>query len=253
MPESVPSQPESVPEAPPSAAVNAEVADERVQAALKGDFSGISALDGEKKGWGPGGPTDKQGRPDGATVYQDRYGKYDAYFIAPNSSKVYLTFDEGYENGYTTPILDTLKEKNVKAVFFITMAYAKSEPELVKRMIDEGHVIGNHSTKHLSFPTMPLVEAAQDVLKLHDYVKANFGYEMTLFRPPMGEFSEQTLALLQMIGYKSIFWSFAYRDWLVDDQPLTVEALASVVGKTIPARSCCCTRSHRQTPKSSPM
>ena len=212
----------------------AERANERTVPAMSADFSQIGALEGEKKGWGPGGPVDSENRPNGATYYQQLYSEYDAYFIAPSRNKVYLTFDEGYENGYTAPILDTLKEKGVRAVFFVTLPYARSQPELIKRMIDEGHTIGNHSSKHLSFPEMPLEDAAADIKELHEYMKANYGYEMWLFRPPMGEFSEQTLALAKSLGYKSIFWSFAYRDWLVDDQPLTLEALNHVVSKCHP-------------------
>lgn len=202
--------------------------------AMSTDFSEIGALSSEKKSWGSGGPTDEMGRPNGATSYQEKYGQYGAYFIAPSSGKVYLTFDEGYENGYTPSILDTLLERDAKAVFFVTMDFVKSKPELVTRMVEEGHVLGNHSVKHLSFPDMPLQEAAADIMELHNYVKANFGYEMWLFRPPMGEFSEQTLALAQSLGYKSILWSFAYKDWLVDDQPLTVVALDTISSKCHP-------------------
>lgn len=210
------------------------ITNESVAAAMSTDFSEIGALSGEKVGWGSGGPTDAQGRPEGATLYQQKYGKYDASFLGPNTKQIYLTFDEGYENGYTSRILDTLKEKNTKAVFFITYPYAKSEPALVRRMIEEGHTIGNHSTKHLSFPDMPLEEAAKDILKLHNYVKANYGYEMWLFRAPEGVFSEQVLALVQSLGYKSVFWSFAYRDWETDNQPVTIEALDKIVSKCHP-------------------
>ena len=208
--------------------------DESVAAAMSTGFSEIGALSSTRKDWGSGGPTDAAGRPDGARLYQEKYGKYDAYFIGPDTQTVYLTFDEGYENGYTTRILDTLKEKNVKAVFFITYPYAKSEPALVKRMIDEGHTIGNHSTKHKHFADLSLEEAAQDILKLHQYVKANYGYEMWLFRPPEGGFTEQTLALAQSLGYKSIFWSFAYKDWIVNEQPVNIEALDMIVSKVHP-------------------
>jgi peptidoglycan-N-acetylmuramic acid deacetylase len=101
-------------------------------------------------------------------------------------------------------------------------------------MVDEGHILGNHSTRHKSFPDMGLEEIVSDVQTLHDYVKANFGYTMTLFRPPMGEFSEQTLAVLNSMGYKSVFWSFAYRDWEVDNQPLTIEALNTITSRCHP-------------------
>lgn len=209
--------------------------DESAAAAMSTDFTEIGALDAEKLGWGSGGPADSEGRPNGATLYQDKYGKYGAHFIVPTQEKkIYLTFDEGYENGFTPQILDTLKEKNVKAVFFITLDFAKRQPELVTRMVQEGHVLGNHSCKHLSFPDMSLEDAAEDIRTLHDYVKSQFGYKMYLFRPPMGEFSEQTLALAQSLGYKSVFWSFAYKDYDVDNQPITIEALDRITSAAHP-------------------
>lgn len=212
--------------------------EESAAAAMSTDFSEIGALDGTMQDGFPGGPVDAQNRPGGPVSYQAKYEKYGAYFIIPDSEKIYLTFDEGYENGYTTRILDTLKEKKVKAVFFITYPYAQSEPALVKRMVDEGHTLGNHSTAHKVFPDMPLSEAADDIMKLHNYVKAQFGYEMFLFRPPEGKFSEQTLAMAQSLGYKTILWSFAYRDWDPKDQPLTIEATTTILGKAHPGEIC---------------
>ena len=184
------------------------------------------SLDKTSKGWGPGGPTDENNRSAGAISYQKKYGKYNADFILPMGKEIVLTFDEGYENGYTAPILDTLKEKNVKAVFFITYPYAKDNPELVKRMIDEGHIVGNHSTNHTHFPVDPLKSVCDDVLNLHNFVKENFGYTMRFFRFPFGEFNEQCLALMNDLGYKSVFWSFAYRDWERDNQPDVETTLA---------------------------
>lgn len=196
--------------------------------------TGAQGLDTQKLGWGPGGPVDENNRPDGATVYQEKYGQYAADFIRENSPNIYLTFDEGYENGYTDDILDTLKEKGVQAVFFVTMPYVQSEPELVQRMIDEGHIVGNHSVNHPSFPDLSAEECQQEIMELHDYVKENFGYEMSLFRFPMGEFSEADLKVVQDLGYRSVFWSFAYRDWLVDEQPDPQEAIATIEGKCHP-------------------
>lgn len=207
-------------------------------AAMSRDFSQISMLDATLDNGFPGGPVDEQNRPSGPLGYQEKYGKYDAHFIVPDSNKIYLTFDEGYENGYTARILDILKEKNVKAVFFITYPYAKAEPALVQRMVDEGHTLGNHSTAHKVFPTMTLQDAADDIMQLHDYVKANFGYEMYLFRPPEGAFSEQVLALIQSLGYKAMLWSFAYNDWNVDNQPLSLEATGNIVSKAHPGEIC---------------
>ncbi len=196
--------------------------------------TGAQGLDTQKLGWGPGGPVDADNRPDGATVYQEKYGQYAADFIRENNQNIYLTFDEGYENGYTDDILDTLQEKGVQAVFFVTMPYVQSEPELVQRMIDEGHIVGNHSVNHPSFPEISLEECQQEIMELHDYVKENFGYEMSLFRFPMGEFSEADLKVVQDLGYRSVFWSFAYRDWLVDEQPDPQEAIATIEDKCHP-------------------
>lgn len=193
-----------------------------------------SGLDTTKLGWGPGGPTDEKNRPSGATAYQEKYGKYDADFIAEDQMKIYLTFDEGYENGYTDDILDVLKEKQTPAVFFVTQPYVKAEPELVQRMIDEGHIVGNHSVNHLSMPTISMEDCRAEVMGLHEYVKENFGYEMNLFRFPMGEFSEADLSLLQQLGYRSVFWSFAYRDWLVDEQPDPQQAIETIESKCHP-------------------
>ena len=124
-----------------------------------------------------------------------------------------MTFDEGYENGYTADILDTLQEKRVPAVFFITGDYLDAEPELVGRMIAEGHTIGNHSENHPSFPDIPPEKQLEELSLLADRVESQFGVKMTLFRPPCGEFSERMLANLQSAGYTTLFWSYAYKDW----------------------------------------
>lgn len=189
----------------------------------------LEAMDTTKNGWGLGPYTDDKGRPVDATRAQEQYGQYEAYYIYPDDGNFYLTFDEGYENGYTPQILDVLKEKNVKAVFFVTMQYVKEEPELVQRMIDEGHVVGNHSVRHKSMPTLSIDEMISEVMDLHNYMLENFNYEMDLFRPPMGEFSQQSLAVLQDLGYKSVLWSFAYKDYDVNAQPNPDTALEKIV------------------------
>lgn len=187
------------------------------------------AEDGTLIGWGLGKARDELNRPIDAVNAQEKYGKYSSLFIdLSETNTVYLTFDEGYENGYTAAILDTLKAQGVKAVFFVTYDYCKSSPELVERMIAEGHTVGNHSYSHPSFPKCSESEVVEEVTLLHDYVKENFGYEMTLFRFPMGEYSERTLAALQKLGYTSVFWSFAYQDWNADNQPSSREAYDTV-------------------------
>ena len=151
-------------------------------------------------------------------------------------NRIYLTFDEGYENGYTAKILDVLKEKECPAVFFVTMPYVRQQPDLIKRMIDEGHIVGNHSVNHPSagLPSQSKWEQEQELLVLHDYVKTQFGYEMKLFRYPAGVFSEQSLAIVQNLGYTSVFWSFAYKDWDISAQPVEAESLKKLTDRLHP-------------------
>lgn len=196
---------------------------------LSEPLTNLEKLDNTKQGWGQGKQVDEDKRPISCTQFQDKYGKYGAVFIKDNTKTIYLTFDEGYENGYTSKILDSLYEKKVPAVFFVTYDYAKRNHDLVQRMIDEGHVIGNHSYTHPSMPTLSLAKASDEITNLHSYIKENFNYTMTLFRPPMGEFSERTLALAQSLKYKSVFWSFAYVDWNPQKQMGTEKAYQKVV------------------------
>lgn len=149
--------------------------------------------------------------------------KYDAYALGDTSQKViYLTFDEGYENGYTAPILDTLKKTGVKAMFFVTSPYVEQNPDLIKRMVDEGHLVCNHTKSHPSMPkytsdSSKFNEQLQDVETKY---KSITGQDMPkFFRPPMGQYSEKSLAMTQALGYKTIFWSFAYKDFDVNNQP----------------------------------
>ena len=178
----------------------------------------IMQLEAKQITWGPGSILDSEGRPEACVRLQEQYGKYSAWFLGQNEDRVYLTFDEGYENGYTARILDVLKEKNVTAVFFVTMDYVVNEPELVQRMIDEGHTVGNHTTNHPNLTKISLEEAKEEVQELHEYMLDKFGYEMTLFRAPEGAISEQTMALLQSMNYENVLWSFAYHDWDVNQQ-----------------------------------
>ncbi|PRR82918.1 delta-lactam-biosynthetic de-N-acetylase [Clostridium vincentii] len=144
------------------------------------------------------------------------------YFLGDTSSKVlYLTFDEGYEKGYTGDILDTLKELNVPAAFFVVKPYIDSAPDLVKRMVDEGHLVCNHSNHHPSMASITDEEKFnKEITDVEEAYKNLIGKDMPkFFRPPMGKYSKDCLKKLQALGYKTIFWSFAYKDWLVDNQP----------------------------------
>ena len=159
-------------------------------------------------------------KPDGKTP--EFYGPhakvlddYEGIYIGNTEEPViYLTFDEGYENGYTGKILDVLKEKDVTAVFFVTMPYVKQNPELIQRMVDEGMIIGNHTVNH---PSMPEVtddtKLAKEIMDLHNYMLENYNYEMKYLRPPKGEFSERTVKLSLDLGYRTVLWSAAYDDW----------------------------------------
>lgn len=132
---------------------------------------------------------------------------------------IYLTFDEGYEAGYTPQLLKTLKENQVKAAFFITAHYANTQPELVKQMIDEGHIVGNHTVNHKSMPELTEDKIKTEVMELHQVIQEKYGYEMKYIRPPKGEFSESTLQATNRLGYTTVMWSFAYQDWNEDKQP----------------------------------
>lgn len=143
--------------------------------------------------------------------------KYDVIFVGDTTKKVvYLTFDEGYENGYTPKILDILKENNVKAAFFVTGPYIKQQADLVKRMVEEGHIVGNHTVNHPSLPAISDEKVKEEITKLDDMFKELTGEKMKYFRPPKGEYSERTLYLTKSLGYRTVFWSLAMADW----QPL---------------------------------
>ena len=185
----------------------------------------LANMDNTKRGYGCGrygNPT----RPKTPVNSQKAYGQYNATFIKEDTPTVYLTFDCGYEfANLTGSILDTLKEKNIKAVFFVTLHYCKTNPHFVQRMIDEGHIVGNHSANHYSMPTISVDRMVHEIMALHNYVKEKFGYEMTLFRPPKGEHSVRSLALTQSLGYESVLWSFAYNDWQTGAQPDVAQSL----------------------------
>lgn len=185
----------------------------------------------EKVVWGPGRAENHQ-RPTDPVNLQQSYGALGAQFIMSDDKFICLTFDEGYENGYTPRILDTLKEKGVKAIFFVTYDFVKDNPELIERMIDEGHIIGNHTYRHYTMDEVSQEEAQEEIVFLDKYMKENFKYRMTLFRFPKGEFSENTLAIANSLGYKSVFWSFAYADWDVNNPADQQEAFDTITTYT---------------------
>ncbi len=165
----------------------------------------------------------------------DFVSKYDSHYIGDTSKKkIYLTFDEGYENGYTSPILDILKKHNVKAAFFVVKPYITTNPDLIKRMVAEGHLVCNHSARH---PAMPSIKDQEKFNKELSDVEESFeeitGTKMPkYFRPPMGKYSEQSLLYTKGYGYKTIFWSFAYSDWLPNKQPSPEFAKKRILDRT---------------------
>ena len=176
-----------------------------------------SGLSNEKIGWGYRRIDGE--RPEFTKGQIATMENFDCMYMGSTDEKtLYLTFDEGYENGYTIPILDTLKKHNVPAAFFVTGQYLKENTDIIDRMVEEGHIVGNHTLKHPSLPDKTNEEIEQDVSALNDIFFERYGFSMKYIRPPMGEYSERTLAVTNNMGYKSVFWSFAYKDWEADKQ-----------------------------------
>lgn len=186
---------------------------------------------GKAIGYGQGTQVNADNVPLGALDFNEQFGHYGAYATSPDTRRILLTFDQGYENGYTAQILDTLAEKHATAIFFLTGDYARSEPELVRRMIAEGHMLGNHGMTHASLPNLGQAEQIAEISTLHDYMVEKYSYKMQYFRCPCGEYSEDALQTVQALGYKTVFWSGAHVDWLVNDQPDPQAALEKLTAQ----------------------
>lgn len=167
---------------------------------------------------------------------QATFDKYNALAIDTKSTgKVLrLTFDCGYENGYTGKILDTLKAKNVPAAFFCTLPYIKQQPALVTRMIKEGHIVGNHSDTHPVFPSISRTQMATEIRNCDNYLRLKFGYSAPYFRFPTGSYSDSALDLVQSVGFRSVFWSLAYKDWETNNQQGAQYAFDTVTARLHP-------------------
>lgn len=151
--------------------------------------------------------------------YQEIIEGTNSYYVGPNDKSVYLTFDAGYDNGVLGKILDTLREKNIKASFFLTGDFIKRFPELTLRIVNEGHIACNHSYSHKKINTLSKIELQKDLEKLEDAFFELTGQRMVkYFRPPEGEFDRTSLLNVKDLGYKTIFWSIAYKDWETDNQ-----------------------------------
>lgn len=203
---------------------------------LPGSSSVQSASGGASSGnWGLSFQEEGQ-CPQGNTSIEE-LAEYNAYYAQDTEEKVlYLTFDAGYENGNTETILNALKKHNVSATFFVVGTYIESEPELIQRMIDEGHTVGNHTWHH---PNMSGIETMEEFKKeltdVEDAFRQTTGQEMTkYYRPPQGIYSESNLEMAKELGYQTFFWSLAYVDWYADDQPTKEEAFDKLLGRIHP-------------------
>ena len=187
-----------------------------------------SEIDNKSSGWGF--KKTKGEEPQIPSNQQEELSEYNSFYMDLSRPKrLYLTFDEGYENGYTASILDTLKEKNVPAAFFITAPYAKTETELVKRMIDEGHIVGNHTYNHPNLPKLSSPDKmASELTEMNALVMELYGYDMKYMRPPEGEYSKRVLAVANDLGFRTVLWSFAYKDWDINSQKGKQHAISEV-------------------------
>lgn len=178
----------------------------------------------------------EEGKPPVADVSAEELAKYNAYYMDATEEKVlYLTFDAGYENGNTPAILDALKKHNAPAAFFIVGHYLESSPDLVKRMVAEGHIVGNHSFHHPDMSKMSQEEFQKELGELESLYQETVGQEMAkYYRPPQGKFSENNLKIAKDLGYTTCFWSLAYVDWDVEKQPSHEEAMEKLTKRVHP-------------------
>lgn len=173
---------------------------------------------------------DNHEQPDLGSRNRELIEKYDGMAMGnKESKKIYITFDLGYEAGYTESILNTLKENNVPATFFITAHYVNTASDLVQRMIDDGHIIGNHTVNHKSMPGLDAATLTSELMNLHTAIYEKFNYEMKYMRPPKGEYSEKSLSITTKLGYVPVMWSFAYADWDEAKQPSHDDGIKKIV------------------------
>ena len=196
--------------------------------------AGVRTLYSEN--WGLGFSGEEGTQPTGNATADELAG-YDAYYVGSSQEKViYLTFDCGYENGNTEPILDALKKHNAPATFFVVGHFLESAPEIVKRMAQEGHSVGNHTYHHPDMSKISDMSAFQkemeSVAQLYHEIT---GEELAMYyRPPQGKYSTENLKMAQELGYSTFFWSLAYVDWNQDAQPTKDEAFEKLLGRIHP-------------------
>ncbi|NLT58932.1 MAG: polysaccharide deacetylase family protein [Clostridiales bacterium] len=174
----------------------------------------------------------KEGQPPVGNASSEYLAGFDACYLGDTGQPViYLTFDAGYENGHTAKILDTLKAHDAPAAFFLVGHYVSTQPELVRRMVAEGHTVGNHTNTHPDMSRIADRAAFEKELgELERLFQEATGQPMSkLYRPPQGKFSEANLRMAKEMGYKTYFWSLAYVDWYTDNQPTHEQAFAKLI------------------------
>lgn len=179
----------------------------------------------------------EEGAPPIGNAGRDQLAQYDAAYMGNPSEKVlYLTFDSGYENGSTAKILDTLKKHEVKAAFFLVGHYIEKNADLVRRMVEEGHIVGNHTMHHPDMSKLTEKAAfSKELQDLENLFKETTGQDLPKFyRPPQGNYSESNLKMAKELGYKTVFWSLAYVDWHNDAQPTKAQAFEKLLPRTHP-------------------
>ena len=169
------------------------------------------------------------------TAGMEQLRQYDAAYLGDTREKVlYLTFDAGYENGCTEQVLDTLKKHQVSAAFFLVGNYIERNADLVRRTVEEGHIVGNHTMHHYDMSKLSQKETfSRELTDLEELFRQTTGKELPKFyRPPQGVYSQENLKMAKELGYKTVFWSLAYVDWLNDKQPTREEAFRKLLPRT---------------------
>ncbi len=201
----------------------------------KTDSKNTVAIKNKEGNWGLGFGTEGN-KPTGNTTAEE-LKKYDAYYVGNTQEKIiYLTFDCGYENGNTEKILDALKKHNVKATFFVVGHFLETAPDLVKRMVEDGNTVGNHTYHHYDMSSISSKEKfVKEMTDTSDLFKNITGQDMSMYyRPPQGKYSTQNLSMAKDLGYQTFFWSLAYVDWNQDQQPSHEEAFSKLTKRIHP-------------------
>lgn len=189
----------------------------------------------QSQDWGLG--FSEKGKPPTGMADVEELKEYHTYYLGdPTQKKLYLTFDAGFENGNTEPILDALKKHHVKATFFVVGHYLETAPELVKRMVEEGHTVGNHTYHHYDMSKISNPDAFKEEMESVErkYQEITGEKMVKYYRPPQGKYSLENLEMAKELGYSTFFWSLAYVDWKQDAQPSHEEAFDKLMSRIHP-------------------